>query len=185
MYSRQKTFTTYCTCITLRTSVHYLKQTAEEHKGQQYDNFPLEEWSYLLCLHSVTEHDNASGLVLPDHEPEVIDGVGQRSLSSDEVVTVLVSLKGWSGSKVVLLQLHTMGCAYIHKAAIDVVCTTVESHTQQSGSAQVVCRRKQLDSMVLRWAQLTYRKVSTPSIVCCMGDSFDMKTVTLSERGQW
>ena len=44
-------------------------------------------------LHDVGQHDDAGGLLLPHHPPEVLCGVGQRTLRGDVAVLLLVALQ--------------------------------------------------------------------------------------------
>ena len=48
-------------------------------------------------LIDVGEHDDAAGLLLPHHPPEVVDRVRQRSLSRDVQRLLLVALKEEKG----------------------------------------------------------------------------------------
>jgi len=47
---------------------------------------------YPTFLHQVGEHDDAAAVLLPDHAPEVVGGVGQRTLSRNVAKLILVAL---------------------------------------------------------------------------------------------
>ena len=47
----------------------------------------------LHLLHKVGQHDHCGDIVVPDHPPEVGDGVGQRTLCSDVLFLAVVALR--------------------------------------------------------------------------------------------
>lgn len=55
----------------------------------------MEPWdTHLLPLLHLCEHDNGVALPLPHHPPEILHGVGQRSLRGNEVILLAIALQG-------------------------------------------------------------------------------------------
>ena len=55
---------------------------------------PIAPPPYPALLNEVGEHDDAATLLLPDHPPEVVSGIGQGTLRSNVRIPELITLQG-------------------------------------------------------------------------------------------